>query len=273
MGKAGTDVGLRLLIVFCGLVLAVAVLGPEVWIHRSDQIFLTNRLHPPSLLHPFGTDQFGRDVLARFLSGARLSIFFSLACVTAASSAGMILGLIAGLSGGWVDGLVARIMDAVLAFPALILAMGIAIAFRPGILSAGIAVVIVAVPWYARRVRGEVLSLRSRPSVEAAQVLGASRSRIIFLHIMPGLLSGVVAQASLGVGYAVLTLSALGFLGLGVQPPIAEWGVMITDGRRYLLGGSWWLSIFPGIGIVVLVALAFAAGNRLSDRFGLGRVM
>lgn len=264
------DPNFRILIVVCFGILLAALLGPLIWPYGPDQILLADRLKPPSALHPFGTDQFGRDVLARFLSGARLSILFGLVCVVSAAILGTLFGLVAGLHGGWVDSVISRLLDAVLAFPALILAMAVAIAFKPGILSAASAVIIVAVPWYARRVRSEVLSLRSRPYVEAAYVLGASRLRIIFLHILPSLLSGVVAQASLGVGYAVLTLSALGFLGLGVQPPVAEWGSMITDGRRYLFGGNWWLSIFPGLGIVVLVALAFVLGNHLSDRLGRG---
>lgn len=248
--------------------LLVSVIGPLVWLYGPDQVSLTQRLKPPTFAHPFGTDQFGRDVLARFLSGARLSAIFGLATVTAAACIGTTLGLVSGLSRGVADIVISRLMDAVLAFPALILAMAFAIALKPGILSAGVAVVTAATPWYSRRVRSEVLSLRSRPYIEAERVLGASKSRIIVFHILPALFGGIIAQASLGVGYAVLTLTGLGFLGLGVQPPTPEWGSMITEGRRYLLAGNWWLSIFPGLGIVLLVVLAFGLGNMLSDRFG-----
>ena len=227
---------------------------------------ITARLKPPSILHPFGTDQFGRDVLARFLSGARLSTMFGLATVLTAACIGTSLGLVAGLFGGAADIVISRTMDAVLAFPALILAMAFAIALNPGVMAAGTAVIAAAIPWYSRRVRSEVLSLRSRPYIEAEQVLGASKCRIVLLHILPAIAGGIVAQASLGVGYAVLTLTGLGFLGLGIQPPTPEWGSMITEGRRYLLAGNWWLSIFPGLGIVILVVLAFGAGNMLSER-------
>lgn len=247
----------------------LAAIGPFLWQIDSSQMVLSERLQAPSFEHPFGTDQFGRDVLARFLEGARLSAVFGASTVLLAGSIGTVLGTAAGLLRGMTDLIIGRLLDAILAFPALILAMAIAIALKPSAFSAGVAVVVVGVPWYARRVRSEVLSLRTRPFIEAEYVIGASQSHIILRHLLPSVLGGVVAQASLGIGYAVLTLAALGFLGLGVQPPTPEWGSMITEGRRYLLAGNWWLSIFPGIGIVSLVALSFSTGDALSDRLSI----
>jgi peptide/nickel transport system permease protein len=258
----------RAIAVAVALFAAAILFGPLIWRFDPEKVSLTQRLLSPSFEHPFGTDQFGRDVLARVLWGARLSTVFALTCVACSALIGAFLGFISGFLAGWVDQVISRLLDAILAFPALILAIAMAIALKPGPVSAGAGIILVSIPWYARRVRSEVLSLRARPYVEAAYVYGASTGRIIFRHLVPALAGGVVAQASLGVGFAVMTLAALGFLGLGVQPPTPEWGSMITDGRRYLLSGHWWISFFPGLGIVTLVVMASIVGNALTDSIG-----
>jgi peptide/nickel transport system permease protein len=249
-----------------GIFLVVLVALPLAWHQSPTAINLIGRLQAPSLSHPFGTDEYGRDVLARFLVGGRLSLAIGLIATGIAVAVGLLVGSVAGYLGGLTDGTLMRLMDALLSFPALFLGLAVAIAIGPGILACGVAVVAASVPWYARRVRSEVLSLRARPFIEAEQVLGRSRWHILTRHVIPAVTRGVVIQGSIGVGYAVLTVAGLGFIGLGVQPPTAEWGTMITDGRQYLLTGQWWISVFPGIGLLIFVALTMAVARALSAR-------
>lgn len=175
------------------------------------------------------------------------------------------LGLLAGLIGGWFDVVVSRIMDAILAFPPLILAMAVAIGLGQGIVSAGIGVILAAIPWYFRLLRSEVLRLRTLMYVESAQALGASSFRLIRLHILPQTTSTIFIQASSVFGFSILTLAALGFVGLGIQPPTPEWGTMITEGLAYALTGQWWLGFFPGLGIFILAVSANLIADRLRD--------
>jgi peptide/nickel transport system permease protein len=262
--RRARNVALWLAAIFIAL---LAVL-PLVWRQSPVNINLLDRLRPLSLHHPFGTDEYGRDVLARFLVGGRLSVAIGVIATGLAVVAGLIIGAVAGYLGGLTDGVLMRFMDALLSFPALFLGLAVAIAIGPGILACGMAVVAASVPWYARRVRSEVLSLRTRPYIEAERVLGKGRWHILIKHIIPAVTRGVAIQGSIGVGYAVLTVAGLGFIGLGVQPPTAEWGTMITDGRQYLLTGQWWISVFPGIGLLIFVALTMAIARTLSARSG-----
>jgi peptide/nickel transport system permease protein len=245
--------------------LLVAIFGPLVWPDDPSSVNLDNALLAPSLDHPMGTDEYGRDVLARFLVGMRISLALGVASVVVAAAVGLVLGAVSGFLGGVPDQLIGRGQDAVLAFPALVMGMGVALAIGPGALAAGLAVTITGIPWYARVVRSEVLSLKTREFVEAERALGASRRHILMNHIMPSMVGGVAVQASLGIAYAVLAIAGLGFLGLGVQPPTPEWGAMITEGRQYLASGQWWISIFPGFGILILVTLSIAIGEALRD--------
>lgn len=260
---------LTVLALIAAAVLLVELAAPIVWRLDPTAIDLLNRLQPPNPAHPFGTDGLGRDILARFIAGARLSIAFGLITTFVAAALGALIGAASGLLGGLVDGIIMRTLDALLAFPALLLALAVALALGAGVAAAAVAVVVSSVPWFARRVRSEVLSLRARPYIDAERVMGASRMHILLRHLLRAVVAGVVVQASLAVGWAILTLAALGFIGLGVQPPAAEWGAMITDGRAFLLGGQWWVSVIPGVGILVFVALATLLGDALSDALGI----
>jgi peptide/nickel transport system permease protein len=210
---------------------------------------------PPSLDHPFGTDQVGRDVYSRVIYGTRISLLVGVIAVGIGMTAGVLIGLVAGLYRGWMDEALMRVMDAIHAFPALVLALAITAALGTGIVNIMIAIGIVYMPSYARLVRGQVLSVRERDFVVAAQLLGASMPRLMFLHIWPNVTAPIIVQASLNVSTAILTEASLGFLGLGVRPPAPSWGSSLQGGYQYLSTAPW-LSIYPGIAIFIAV-LAF----------------
>ena len=245
----------------------VAILGPWVWPDDPMTVHLADQLKAPSFSHPMGTDQYGRDVFARFLVGMRISLALALVSVTVSALIGLVLGSFSGYVGGIPDGVIGRGQDALLAFPALVMGMALALAIGPGALAAGLAVTVTGIPWYSRVVRSEVLSLKTREFVEAEHVLGAPDRHILFRHVVPSVTGGVAVQASLGVAYAVLAIAGLGFLGLGVQPPTPEWGSMITEGREFLTSGQWWISIFPGLGILALVTFSIALGEGMRDHW------
>ena len=265
--KVAGEAGFRGVLIGLGLFLLIALLGPIVYAKDPNAVSLGDALKPPGAGHPFGTDEYGRDMLARFLGGARISFFLGVASVLAAAIIGTLIGAYSGFFGGATDGVINRLLDGLLAFPALIMGMALALAMGPGALPAGIAVAISGIPWYARVVRSEVLSLKAREFVDAQRALGSSRMHILSKHILPSVVGGVSVQASLGVAYAVLAIAGLGFLGLGVQPPTPEWGSMITGGRTYLTSGQWWISVIPGFGILILVSLSIALGERMRDYF------
>jgi peptide/nickel transport system permease protein len=258
--------GLRFAIVGIAIYVIVALLGPGLWSQGSLTIHLGDALKAPSAAHPFGTDEYGRDVLARFLVGARLSLLLGIGAVAGGAAIGLLVGAFSGLVGGSVDAVITRILDGILAFPALILGLGFALAIGAGGLAAALAVGIAGIPWYARVVRAEVMALRSHDFIDAERGLGAPRSRIFWRHVIPSVTGGLTVQASLGVGYAVLAIAGLGFLGLGVRPPSPEFGAMITEGRNSLLNGQWWISIFPGVGLLILVGLSLGLGETLRDQ-------
>lgn len=244
------------------LLVLVALLGPLLWTVDPLKVDVLGSLSAPSAAHPMGTDDVGRDVLARFIWGAQVSIGVALAVTVVGTLIGGLLGLLAGLVGGWVDLILSRLMDAILAFPPLILAMAVAIGLGAGMVSAMIGVVLAAIPWYYRLLRGEVMRLRGMMYVESARALGASNLRLIRLHILPQTVSTVLIQASSVFSFSIITMAALGFVGLGIQPPVPEWGTMITEGLAYALTGQWWLGVFPGLGIFALAV----AGNMIADR-------
>jgi peptide/nickel transport system permease protein len=250
-------------------------LSPRIWIGLSViglMIFLaatadfltpydpnyqdyTQFRQPPSLDHPFGTDQVGRDVYSRVIYGTRISLLVGVIAVGIGMTAGVLMGLVAGLYRGWMDETLMRVMDAIHAFPALVLALAITAALGTGIVNIMIAIGIVYMPSYARLVRGQVLSVRERDFVVAAQLLGASMPRLMFLHIWPNVTAPIIVQASLNVSTAILTEASLSFLGLGVRPPTPSWGSSLQGGYQYLSTAPW-LSIYPGIAIFIAV-LAF----------------
>jgi peptide/nickel transport system permease protein len=244
------------------LVLAAGV-GPLVWRANPVAVDLQSVLQAPSAAHLMGTDGNGRDLLARFNAGARISLVVALFVVAAAAVLGGFLGLLSGTSRGLVDAVVMRCMDALLAFPPLILAMAVTVGLGIGLKTAALGIALTCVPHYARLVRSDVVRIRALPMVEAAVALGASRKRIMFLHILPQATSTLLVQSAAVFGYAIVTLASLGFVGLGAQIPTPEWGATITDGLQYALTGQWWVAFFPGLGVLVAVVAANLFADRL----------
>lgn len=219
-----------------------------------------NRLLPPTSEHLFGTDHLGRDLWARVLFGGRVSMSIAVTVVALAVVIGMPLGILAGYAGGWLDEVIMRITDVFLAFPPLLLAVFLAALLGPGFWNMVLAISLGWWPWYTRIARAQVVSLRQRPFVEAAQFMGVSNATIMRRHLAPFVIGPVSIQATLDFGSAVLTASALSFLGLGMVPPTPDWGEMVNAGRAYF-PDRWWYVVFPGLAIF-LVALAF---NLLGD--------
>ena len=219
---------------------------------------------PPSLDHPFGTDRLGRDIFRRVVHGTRVSLLIGFVVVFVSGIVGTLLGLIAGYFGRFYDTVVMRLMDVLLAFPAILLAIAIVAVRGPGLTNTIIAVAIVGIPGYARVVRSIVLSVRARDFVEAARATGVRNQRVMFLHILPNSLSPIIVQVTLGVGGAILFAAALGFLGLGVQPPIPEWGAMISDGIPFLRQSPH-MVFFPGMAIMITVLGFNLLGDGLRD--------
>jgi peptide/nickel transport system permease protein len=209
-----------------------------------------------------GTDDVGRDIFARFNKGAQLSLAVGLVAALSGALIGGLLGIIGGTLGGLFDLSVMRVMDALLAFPPLILIMAVTLGLGVGVRSATIGIVITTVPWYARLVRSDALSIRGRQFIEATRALGATRQRLVFRHVIPHAMPTLLVQGAHAFGYAILSLAALGFIGLGAQPPTPEWGVMVTEGLAYAITGQWWIGVFPGIGVL----LAVTAANIYADR-------
>ena len=250
-------------LIVLGLVLA-AVLAPLLADRPPDAQSLRDRLEPPSLANPFGTDEFGRSVYSRVLHGARLSLVTGLVPVVTALILGTLVGLVTGYFRGWLDAALMRVMDVLLAFPSLLLALGVVGALGPGLVNAVIAIALVEIPQYARIVRSVVLGTREEDFVQAAQALGARNGRVLFKHILPSALAPLSVQATLGIGFAILSMAGLSFLGLGVQPPTSDWGEMLSRGRRYLPENNW-LLLYPGLAISLTVLGFNLLGDGLRD--------
>jgi peptide/nickel transport system permease protein len=246
------------------LVLFLAIFGPLLTPYAPSIPDYSSMLSGPSHAHFFGTDFIGDDIFSRILAGARLSIGTAAAVLAIAVVVGLTLGAIAGFGGGWVDEIIMRVTDMFLAFPALILALAIAATLGPGLGSAVIALAVAFWPWYTRLLRGQVLSLKHREYVDAARALGVSDVGIMWRHIVPNALSPIVIEMSLDMGYAVLNIAALSFIGLGAQPPSPEWGAMIVAGRDYLRT-AWWTCAFPGIALTLAVLGFNLVGDGLRD--------
>ena len=221
-------------------------------------------LQPPSFDHFLGTDHLGRDLLSRLIHGSRVALFIGLASVGLAAVVGSILGLLSGYASGLVDEALMRVMDALLAFPSVLLALGITAALGPGTLTIVVAIAVADLPVFARLTRGQVLSVRERDFVTAARALGAKPKRLIFRHIWPHVTTPVVVMASLHVGFAILTEAALSFLGLGVQPPTSSWGGILRTGFAYLERAPW-LSAFSGAAILIAVLGLNLLADSLRD--------
>jgi peptide/nickel transport system permease protein len=213
-----------------------------------------------------GTDEFGRDVLSRVIWGAQASLQAGATAASIALGVGLVLGMVAGYYGGRADSLIMRSMDVVLAFPYILLAIAVVAILGPGLRNAMIAIGIVYIPHYARVVRGAVLSLRSRDYVEAARALGARDARVMVQHVLPNMLAPVIVQTTLNVGSAIIDTAGLSFLGLGTQPPTADWGNMLSAGRSYVIDSPW-IATFPGLAILVTVLAFNLMGDALRDAF------
>ncbi|MBM4459378.1 MAG: ABC transporter permease [Chloroflexi bacterium] len=246
-------------------IILVAVGAPVVspYDPRTDSNLAESR-QAPSLDHPFGTDRLGRDMLRRIAHGARISLLVGLAVVASASAVGVVFGMLSGYLGGAADSVIMRVMDVLLAFPGILLAIAIVAVRGPGLLNTMLAVAVVGIPGYARVMRSMVLSLREREFVVAARMVGARDRRIMFLHIFPNSLSPLIVQATLGIGGAILFAAALGFLGLGAQPPTPEWGAMISDGIPFLRTDPH-MVFFPGFAIMLTVLGFNLLGDGLRD--------
>ena len=246
------------------LVAAAALLGPALAPVDPNHIDLLGRLHPPSWAHPFGTDDYGRDLLSRVLAGARISLEVAAAVLGVSVIFGTVLGIVAALVGGLVDEIIMRATDLFLAFPALILAAAIVATLGPSLFNTMLALSTVYWPWYARLARGQVLPLREREFVLAARLAGAGTWDIVRHHLLRNVRPLIVVQVSLDVGYAILYTSSLSFLGLGAQPPSPEWGAMMTDARGFLQD-YWWYPMFPGLALAVTVLGFNLVGDGLRD--------
>ncbi|HEU5318034.1 MAG TPA: ABC transporter permease, partial [Chloroflexota bacterium] len=242
----------------------LAVFAPLVSRHDPLAQELVQRLKPPTGAHWFGTDNLGRDVFSRVLHGGRISLRVGFVSVAAGAFVGSLLGLIAGYAGRVADSVISRVMEIVLAFPSTLLAIAIVAARGPGIENTMMAISAISVPVYARLMRSSVLALKERDYVMAARCIGASGGRILFGHILPNGLSPLIVQATLGIATAIIEAAALGFLGLGAQPPTPEWGLMLTDARNFLLNAPWAM-IFPGGAIMVTVLGFNLFGDGLRD--------
>lgn len=227
---------------------------------------VANTMLPLSAAHPFGTDRLGRDMLSRVIMGARSALIVPIGVVAFAVLIGAPLGAIAGYKGGWVDEAIMRVTDLFLAFPSLLLALAITSALGRGLGNAAIALIISWWPWYTRLVRGVTISLRRRYFVEAAQAIGVSDFVIILRHILPNTISPILVQATVDMGTVIIAMGGLAFLGMGTQPPNPDWGLMVSEGRSFILD-QWWISTFPGVAIFVIVLAFNLLGDTLRDIF------
>lgn len=263
-------VGTEPLVGFCLvllLLLALCVVAPSVLApHDPTSSELMSARQGPSVAHLFGTDGLGRDVLSRVIYGARISLAVGVLSTLLGAVIGGVLGLVAGYAGGVVDSVAMRLVDVMLAFPGILLAMAIIAARGRGTGNLILAIGIGAVPGYARLMRGQVLALRRRPFIEAAVASGVGNGRLMVRHVLPNVMSPILVLATIGIGFALLAGSSLSFIGLGPQPPSPEWGAMLADGRNYL-NDAWWIGTFPGLALFVTVVAVNVVGQWLRERF------
>ena len=246
------------------LEVALALAAPSIAPHDPVAIDPQAPLSAPSLAHVMGTDQFGRDIFSRVLYGARISLQVGVISVSIATVLGVPLGLFAGYYGGRVDSIISRAMDLMLAFPEILLALGIITILGPSLRNSMMAVGISAIPSRVRLVRGSVLAARENVYVEAAHALGCSQMSIMFRHILPNVVSPLIVLTTLSLASSILAAASLSYLGLGAQPPTPEWGAMLGSGRN-LMGVAWWMTTFPGLGIILTVLTMNMLGDGLRD--------
>lgn len=242
----------------------LAIFAPVVSTHDPVGVSLPDKLEAPSTEHFFGTDEMGRDIYSRVIYGCRLSLEVGVSIVVIAAAIGTAIGSISGYAGGKTDMAVMAVMDVILSFPSLVLAMALASALGPSLFNAMLAVALVKIPVYVRLVRAQVLSLKERQYVKAARTFGAPPGWIIKKHIIPNCLTPVLIQLTMGIGEAILTAASLSFIGLGAQPPVPEWGAMISTARIYILD-QWWYATFPGLAIFFTVVGFNLLGDGIRD--------
>jgi len=247
------------------LLVVCAMIGPLIVPHDPLASDTAAALNPPSLRHLFGTDQIGRDIFSRVIVATRLDMFIAIASVALVFAMGGVAGIAAGFYGGWVDQLVGRVADTIMAFPLFVLAMGIVAALGNTVTNIVIATAIINFPLYARVARAEANIRREAGFVQAARLTGNSDMRILLTQILPNIMPIMMVQMSLTMGYAILNAAGLSFIGLGVRPPTPEWGIMVAEGAGFIVSGDWWIAFFPGLALMLAVFCFNLLGDGLRD--------
>jgi peptide/nickel transport system permease protein len=243
----------------------LAIMGPAIAPHDPLATNAVNALQPPSWTHPFGTDQLGRDILSRVIVATRLDLGIALSAVALSFVFGSMLGCAAGYWGGWTDRIVGRVTDTIMAFPLFVLAMGVVAALGNSVENIIYATAIINLPFYARVARAETSIRRNVGYVQAARLAGCGDVRILATHLFPNILPPMMVQISLNMGWAILNAAGLSFIGLGVRPPEAEWGIMVAEGAQYIVSGEWWIALFPGLVLMLAVFCFNLLGDSLRD--------
>jgi peptide/nickel transport system permease protein len=251
-------------VMFIGLIV-MAVFGPYIVPFDPVATGAGPALKPPGLTHWFGTDHLGRDVFSRVVVATRLDLLISVSAVALSFVFGSIIGSLSGYFGGWTDRIAGRFMDTIMAFPLFVLAMGIVAAAGNSVENIVYATAIINLPFYARMARAEVSVRRNAGFVQAARLSGNSELRVLFGHIFPNTLPPMMVQISLNMGWAILNAAGLSFIGLGVQPPTPEWGIMVAEGANFIISGEWWLVVFPGMALMLAVFTFNLIGDGLRD--------
>ena len=246
-------------------VVLIALVGPTLTAHDPLATDPALALRPPSWLSPCGTDHVGRDICTRIVHATRLDLAISVGAVALALVAGSAIGAVAGFFGGWTDRLAMWLVDTIMAFPLFLLAMGIVAALGNSIENIVYATAIVNVPFYARAVRAEMSQRREAGFVEAARVSGNGPFRILLVHLFPTAVPQLAVQVTLTMGWAMLNAAALSFIGLGIRPPMPEWGIMVAEGASFIITGEWWVALFPGLALVTVVLSLNLLGDGLRD--------
>lgn len=259
--KLWLALGAGILLVLVGSALFAPLIAP----HHPLRQHLSTDLIAPSVDHPLGTDKLGRDILSRILHGGRISLLVGVSTVTLSLTIGLIVGSLSGYFGGWVDQLLMRLVDILLAFPGILLAIAFTAVLGPGLDHVVIALCLIGWTSYARLVRGEILALRERDFIQAARALGSEPWRIILRHLLPNLLPPLLIQSTFGLAAAIVAEGSLSFLGLGVEPPTPSWGSMLNDGRQFLLVAPH-LTTYPGLAIMLTVLALNLVGDALQER-------
>lgn len=253
-------IGLFLLLFF----ILIAIFAPVLTTHNYKEQNLLNRLQAPSSEHWFGTDDLGRDLFTRVIYGSRISLKVGFFSVVGSIVIGTLLGILAGYYGRWIDMVISRLFDILLAFPSILLAIAIVAVLGPSLQNALYAIAIVNIPSFGRLVRAKVLSLKSEEFITAARAIGMRNSRILVSHILPNSLAPIIVQGTLGIATAIIEAAALGFLGMGAQPPEPEWGKMLSDSRQFIQTAPWTV-VFPGLSIMLTVLAFNLMGDGLRD--------